>query len=807
MKISLNWLKTFINIDGKDIETLKDLLTDIGLEVEGVEEYESIPGGLKGLVVAEVMSCEPHPNADKLKVTTVNTGQGDPVQVVCGAPNVAAGQKVVFAPVGTQLYPEGHPPFSIKKAKIRGEESFGMICAEDEIGLGESHEGIIVLNDDVEIGTAVSEVYNIFNDVIFEIGLTPNRTDAHSHLGVARDLAVALNFREGKDLEVRFENPKLTLGTEQLVKVEVENPDLAPRYAGVVIKDLKVESSPEWLQNLLKAIGQKPLNNVVDVTNYILHAYGQPLHAFDLNAVGHDIKVRTLPSGTAFRTLDNEEIQLHEDDLMICNASEPMCIAGIYGGMHSGVKESTTAIFLESAYFNPVSIRKTSMRHNLRTEAAQRFEKGVDPTETVHILKLAAQMIVEIAGGKVSSTIEDVSSKSFEKQTVSLCPKKVRVSSGAPVTNEEIERILSLLDIDVDATTEKWTLQVPLYRADVTRDVDVIEEILRIYGYNNIPIPNTFKAAVPTKKGLDKDTLYRKSADFLVSNGFYEMINNSLIRSKNIEGWVEEEKLVKLLSSINVELDILRPYMHASALEVLSYNINRSQKNLKLFEYGKTYLKVEEGYEEETHLFLALTGDRLPANWITPAQKVDFYYTKGVIENLLRRIGVNYTSMIESRDYIHDYLLTYRVGKFPVASVGKVASRVTGTWSIKQDVFVADLNWDTIIKLISKSSAPKIKVTKFPSIRRDLALLLDKNIKFTDVKDIALKKGKKQLREIELFDVYEGDKIAEDKKSYAISLVFRDDQRTMSDKEVDKIIQSLIEQYTKQLNATIRGQS
>lgn len=806
MKISLNWLKTFINID-LDNESLKDLLTDIGLEAEGIESFESLPGGFKGLIVAEVLTCEPHPDADKLKVTTINTGEGEPIQVVCGAPNVAAGQKVVLAPVGATLYPQGHEPFEIKKAKIRGVASNGMLCAEDEIGLGESHAGIIVLPEDTVVGTPVSQIYNIESDSVFEIGLTPNRTDAQSHYGVARDLSAVLSFRNQQDVAIDKGTSNLDFSGVSEISVDVQDKEGAPRYAGVVIEGLKVEESPAWLQNRLKAIGLKPINNVVDATNYILHSYGQPLHAFDLSAIsGKKVIVKRATAGEKFLTLDNSEIELNEDDLMICNAEAPMCIAGVYGGANSGVKDSTTAIFLESAYFHPTSIRKTSIRHGLRTEAAQHFEKGVDPIETVEVLKIAAQLIIEIAGGKIASEIIDISSQSFEKNIVQLHPDKVRKLTGAPISNGEILQILQLLEIDADTSSDVWTLKVPLYRADVTRDVDVVEDVLRIYGYNNVPIPTSIQAAIPIKKGIDKDQLYRTSANFLAANGFYEMLNNSLTRSKNIEGWISPENQVKLLSSINVELDILRPFMHASALEVLSYNINRSQKNLKLFEYGKTYQKEGDKYVEDLHLFLIITGEKLPANWNTPAQKVDFYYLKGIAESLLSRLGIKYSALEEGADFLHEYTLTYQVGPTAVLTLGKLNPSIAKKWDIKQEVFIADFNWDKIAKLAAKSKAPKINVSRFPSIRRDLALLLDKNVKFTEVQDIALKFGKKQLREVDLFDVYEGDKIAQDKKSYAVSYIFRDDEKTMTDKDIDSIISKMIEQYSKQLNATVRGQ-
>ena len=805
MKISLNWLKTFVDID-IDNESLKNLLTDIGLEVEGVEAYESVPGGLRGLITAEVLTCLPHENADKLKVTTVSIGDGNPLQIVCGAPNVAAGQKVVLAQIGAKLYPKDGEPFEIKKSKIRGVESFGMLCAEDEIGLGKSHAGIIVLPDDTEIGRPVSDLYEVENDTIFEIGLTPNRTDAQSHWGVARDLAAVLNFRYKKNIKLKRDLSEISLTNNLPVQVEVECPELAPRYSGLVIEGLQVGSSPQWLQNRLKAIGQKPINNVVDITNYILHAYGQPLHAFDLRAVSDKIQVKTLAEGTVFKTLDGEEVTLTTDDLMICNEHEPMCIAGVYGGQKSGVRDDTQAIFLESAFFDSTAIRKTSMLHGLRTEAAMHFEKGVDPIETVHILKIAARLILEIAGGKVTSDIVDISQQDFTKNKVLLEPDRVRKLTAAPITDEEIKRILELLEIDVSVENQGWQLQVPLYRADVLREVDVIEDILRIYGYNNIPIPSAIHAAVPVKRGLERNKLYQTTANYLVSNGFYEILNNSLTRSKDVAELVEQDTLVKLLSSINVELDSLRPNMHVSTLEVLRYNINRSQKNLRLFEYGKTYKKSESQYVETLHLFLCLSGEKWKANWITPAAKVNFYDLKGLVDSILSRLGIRPSSIEEGTDALHAYKLTYQVGQKEIAIVGKLSDKEAQKWDIKQEVFVADLLWDNIYNLVKKVSVPQVEISKFPSIRRDLSLLLDKNVKFTEIQGIAKRYGKKLLRNVDLFDVYEGEKIEAGKKSYAVSFVFRDDEKTLKDKEVEQVMKILIAQFHEQLKAIVRGQ-
>ncbi|MCO5247406.1 MAG: phenylalanine--tRNA ligase subunit beta [Chitinophagales bacterium] len=805
MKISYNWLKTFVDVD-LNTEELSYLLTDIGLEVEGIEEVESVRGGLKGLVVGEVLTCEQHPDADKLKVTTVRYGEEEDVQVVCGAPNVAQGQKIVFAPVGITLYPyndEGN--FKIKKAKIRGVESLGMICAEDEIGLGESHDGIIILPESSVVGTPVSEIYQLNNDTILEIGLTPNRPDAQSHYGVARDLAVALNFRKGLDIELKKGASDIQESDKVQVNIDVIDKDLCPRYAGLVIEGLKVEESPDWLKERLHAIGINSINNVVDITNYILHSYGQPLHAFDMEKVGDTIQVKTLETGTKFRTLDDEKVELDAQDLMICNASEAMCIAGVYGGIDSGVKDSTTSIFLESAYFLPTSIRKTSMRHNMRTEAAQHFEKGIDPQSTVEILKIAARMIIDIVGGQVASKIYDVKSQEFAENKTTLEPEKVRRITGANITNEQIKQILTLLEIKVDDQSQPWQLSIPLYRADVTRDVDIIEEVLRIYSYNKIEISNRINAAIPIKKGLTKDKLYQVTSDYLAATGFYEMLNNSLTKSKNVENIIDASVQVKLLSSINAELDILRPDMLLSALDVLSYNINRSQKDLKLFEYGKVYTKNEKKYIEEDHLFLAVTGKQLPVNWNTPAQDVDFYYLKGIVESILQRLGIKHSSVEEGKSAFYDYVLTYYIGRNKIAMIGRVVKNILAQSDIKQAVFAADFYWDFIFRIAQNQSTPKVNISKYPSTRRDLAILLDKNVKFTEILNLTTQVNRKELREINLFDVYEGEKIEESKKSYAVSYVFCDDNKTMSDKEVDKIVNQLIDQYSNQLGAVIRG--
>jgi phenylalanyl-tRNA synthetase beta chain len=681
-----------------------------------------------------------------------------------------------------------------------------MICAEDEIGLGSSHDGIIILPDDIHPGTPAAKVFDVVTDVVFEIGLTPNRTDAFSHYGVARDLAAALNFRNKAGLQlVSVIADNVIPGQDNKVTVNILRPDACPRYSGLVIEGIKVAPSPLWLQERLKAIGQKPINNVVDVTNYILHSYGQPLHAFNLDAIeGKVINVGMQAPGTAFKTLDGNIIELHEDDLMINHQHGAMCIAGVYGGFDSGVNEHTKAIFLESAYFNPGFIRRTSLRHGLRTDAALHFEKGIDPAKTVEVLKIAAGMILNLAGGVITSSITDIISDLPTDHSVSLHPDKVRKLTGAPISDKEILEILKLLEIKSETSEEKWQLTVPAYRSDVTRDVDVIEDILRIYGYNNIIIPQRMTAALNIRNKKDAEQLYRTVANLLCANGFNEVLNNSLTRSKDVQGMVKETEWVRLLSSINAELDILRPCMQVSMLGVLEHNLNRSQKNLKLFEFGKTYHKKEEGYAEMQHIFLAVTGDKNAVNWKTPPDKADFYYLKGVVNMLLQRLGVKFDYEEGSLPH-YDYCLLIKSGTKELGVLGKLSAHIGKKWDIRQEVIVADLFWDTILKAAGKHTNRSISVPRFPSTRRDLALLVDKNIKFTQIKQIAEKFGKKILKEVDLFDVYEGDKIEKGKKSYAVSFIFREEERTLNDKEVDAVMTVLMNQYQQQLNAIVRG--
>ena len=818
MKISLNWLKSYINFDLSN-EELHNLLTDIGLEVESIEPYESVKGGLKGLVVGHVLEKEKHPDADKLSVCKVDVGS-EMLQIVCGAPNVAAGQKVIVALVGTKIFPTAGEPFEIKKAKIRGVESSGMICAEDEIGLGTSHEGIMILDENTEVGMLASFLFGIENDYVIEIGLTPNRTDAFSHIGVARDLAAALSFRNKTNVEVKLPTAYSILPTSKVeFNVEIENTLACPKYLGVVISDIKVTESPSWLKNRLKAIGQKPINNIVDITNFVLHEYGQPLHAFDLKEIkGNKIIVKNLPAKTKFTALDNSVIELNEEDLMICDGeSNGMCIAGVYGGLNSGVKENTTSIFLESAYFDPKTIRRTSMRHGLRTDAATHFEKGIDPNNTETVLLRAALLISEIGGGKINSEVYKIENKKFEHFQVSLQFSNIKRLTGADISKDEVKQILHLLEIKIASENETtFELLVPPYRTDVTRETDVIEDILRIYGFNNVVIPTKLNASVNFTDQFDADKLYNNTADTLVNFGFYEMMNNSITKSKYQSTLQNQssENWVRLLSSINVELDVLRNNMLFSGLESVAHNINHKNANVKLFEFGKTYhketptfptLEALEKITEKNHLSIFVSGNKSNANWNTPNRKSDFYYIKSIVDAVLSKIGITtFDALDNDLSEIFNYSLVYKKGEKVLVEFGKIHNTFTKQFDIKQEVFFADFNWDNIVSVARKVKVSYSEISKYPAVKRDLALLLDKNVKFAEVKSIAEKFGKKILRNIELFDIYEDEKIGKDNKSYAVSFTFRDDTKTLQDNDIESVMRKLMDEYQTQLNAVIR---
>jgi phenylalanyl-tRNA synthetase beta chain len=809
MRISYNWLKQFIKTDWKSEET-EILLTDLGLEVEGIDKYESLKGGLEGVVVGHVLTCVQHSNADKLKVTTVDLGDGNaPVQIVCGASNVAAGIKVPVATIGTKLYDKEGNSFEIKKGKIRGEESHGMICAEDELGIGQSHDGIMILDNAIKPGTLAKDVFNIETDEVFEIGLTPNRADAMSHYGVARDLKAGMTLK-GKNIELitpsvsSFKVDKRTLK----IDIVVENEKLTPRYCGVTISDIKVKPSPAWLQNRLKAIGLTPKNNIVDVTNYVLHELGQPLHAFDANKIkGNKVIVKTLPAGTKFTTLDDVERILHEEDLMICHADGPMCIAGVFGGKDSGVTENTQSIFLESAYFNPVSVRKTAKRHTLSTDASFRFERGVDPSITEYALKRAALLIQEVAGGEITSDIIDFYPKKIEDFQVFLNFDKATKIIGEEIPKDTIKKILVSLDIKINNISETGIgLSIPPYRVDVQREIDVIEEILRVYGYNNIKFSQKLNATISNSSRTEEYKVQNIIANQLCSLGFNEMMANSLTSPEysKLSEVIKCEFNVMMLNPLSNDLSAMRQSMLFSGLEAISYNINRRNSDLKFFEFGKTYHKLPSGYEEDKHLTMFVTGNSSNETWNQATAKSDFFLFKGYINTVLSRLGLDTktnTSPLEMDLFSEGISLT--IGKETIVEFGTVKKSILKHFDIKQEVFYADFDWDRIQKYVSN----KIKFTdipKYPEVRRDLSLLLDESVTFENIFAIAKQTEKALLKEVSLFDVYQGKNLPEGKKSYAVSFTIQDNSKTLTDTQIEKIMSKLQGNFEKQLGATLR---
>lgn len=806
MKISYNWLKQFIKTDWNSEQTAA-LLTDLGLEVEVVEKYQSVKGGLEGIVVGHVLTCEKHPDADKLKVTTVDLGNGAPIQVVCGASNVAAGQKVPVATIGTVLYDKEGNSFTIKKGKIRGQESHGMICAEDELGLGESHDGIMVLDNDLAPGTPAAKVFKIENDEVFEIGLTPNRADAMSHLGTARDLRAGL-LQNGVSVELitpSVSNFRVDMRTLK-IDVNVEAPLLAPRYCGVTISGVTVKPSPAWLQDRLKAIGINPKNNIVDVTNYVLHDLGQPLHAFDAAKINGKIHVKTVEAGTKFTTLDEVERSLHEEDLMICDEKGPLCIAGVLGGQHSGVSNHTTAIFLESAYFNPVSVRKTAKRHQISTDASFRFERGIDPSITAYALKRAALLIQEVAGGNITSEIVDINTKKIEDFSVFLNFDKVTKIIGQKIPKDTIKQILVSLDIKVNSVSEAGLgLTIPAYRVDVQREIDVIEEILRVYGYNKIDFSNKLNATVFNAPRNEDYKLQNIVGNQLNSQGFHEMMANSLTTSSYVQlsEMLKEEHNVTMLNPLSNDLATMRQSLLFSGLEAIAYNINRKNADLKLFEFGKTYHKFLSGYEEHKHLSLFLTGNKNQENWTNPQKPSDFFLFKGYVEGILSRLGIQKTLNSPAKSDVFSEGITIGTGHNVLVEFGVVKKSILKHFGIKQEVFFADFNWENVIKSIPN----KIKFTeinKYPEVRRDLALLLDQNVSYDSIYSIARQTEKSLLKNINLFDVYEGKNLPEGKKSYALSFILQDDSKTLTDAQIDKIMSKLQKNFETELGATLR---
>lgn len=817
MKLSYNWLKQYIDLD-VDPQELSPILTDIGLEVEGMEKFQSVKGGLEGVVIGEVLTCEHHSNADKLSVTTVDVGDSV-LPIVCGAPNVAKGQKVLVATVGTILY-DGDNEFKIKKSKIRGKVSEGMICAEDELGLGNSHDGIMVLGDDAPVGEPAKEYINIEEDWVYEIGLTPNRADATSHIGSARDLVAGLNWLKSGNYKLSIPSvDNFKIDNRDLdIEVTVEDTEACPRYTGVTISGITVEESPEWLKNRLNAIGVRPINNIVDITNYVLHETGQPLHAFDAaKIVGNKVAVKKLPSQTPFVTLDETERKLHVDDLMICNVEDGMCIAGVFGGAQSGVTERTTSIFLESAYFDPTHIRKTSKRHVLQTDASFRFERGADPNITVYALKRAALLIKDIAGGKISSEIKDVYPKPIDKWIVDISFDRVTRLIGKEIDKDIIVKILKDLDVEVLGTShEGLKLLIPTFKVDVKREVDIIEEILRIYGYNNIEIPEKVNSSVSLRQKPDLERIQNVVADYLVAQGFTEIMNNSLTKAAYIEksSVFNQEHSVELLNPLSSDLNIMRQTLLFGGLEVVNYNQNRKINDLKIFEFGKIYKRNlvatkatgVKNYFEEKHLAIFTTGKMNVENWNSNDIKADFFAVKGFVESIIKRLGINRKdiNMVESRSDDFAYTFNYVVNDTVVISIGEVSKKLLKAFDIKQRIYVADFNWDKVINLVPKHDITYKPISKFPAVRRDLALIVDKAVTFESLKKIAFNAERKILKEVGIFDIYQGDKIPEGKKSYALSFILLDENKTLTDKIIDKAMKRIQQALEKEVGAQLR---
>ena len=807
MKISYNWLKQFIKTDLKSEDTAA-ILTDLGLEVESIEKFESLKGRLEGVVIGHVVTCIQHTNADKLKITTVDIGTGTPIQIVCGASNVAVGQKVPVATIGTKLYDKEGAAFEIKKGKIRGEESHGMICAEDELGLGDSHDGIMILDEKLVPGTPASKVFNIETDEIFEIGLTPNRSDAMSHWGVARDLRAGLIQQSESHSELitpsvnKFKVEKRTFK----IDVTVEDAKLAPRYCGVTISEVTVKPSPEWLKNRLKAIGLTPKNNIVDVTNYVLHELGQPLHAFDAAKINGKIIVKTVASGTKFTTLDGVERNLHEEDLMICDEKGPLCIAGVFGGQNSGVSENTNTIFLESAYFNPVSVRKTAKRHTLSTDASFRFERGIDPTITEYALKRAAILIQEVAGGEITSDIIDVYQKKIEDFSVVLNYNNVSKIIGQEIPKEMIKKILVSLDIKVTSVSDSSLgLIIPAYRVDVQREIDVIEELLRVYGYNNIHFTKKLNATVSNSGRTDDYKVQNIIANQLTAIGFNEMMANSLTSPEYVKlsENLRDEFNVLILNPLSNDLAVMRQSLLFSGLEAVSYNINRRNSNLKLFEFGKSYHKLPSGYDEPKHLTLFTTGNRNEESWTNAEKPSDFFLFKGYVTTILSRLGIDKT---QNKPVVSDVFaegIAITCGTETLVELGTIKKSILKHFDIKQEVLFADFNWNVILKSLNN----KIKFTeipKYPEVRRDLALLVDEAVAFEEIYNCARQTEKSLLKDITLFDVYVGKNLPEGKKSYAVSFTIQDSSITLTDAQIEKIMSKLQSNFETQLGAQLR---
>ena len=820
MNISYNWLKQYVDFD-LSADELGAALTSIGLEVGSVEEIQSVKGGLQGLLVGRVITCDPHPNSDHMHVCTVDLGSGEPQQIVCGAPNVAAGQKVIVATLGTKLY-DGDDCITIKKSKLRGVESFGMICAEDEIGVGTSHDGIIVLPDDTPVGMSAADYYGIKSDWLIEVDITPNRADACSHYGVARDLYAWLVRNGHKTSLHRADVSAFAVDNHDMdIDVVVENAEACPRYCAVTLTDCEVKESPEWLQQRLRAIGLRPINNIVDITNYIMFAYGQPLHCFDADMIeGRKVVVKTMPEGTPFVTLDGQEHKLSDRDLAICNACEPMCIAGVFGGKGSGTYETTKNVLLESAYFNPTWIRKSARRHGLNTDASFRFERGIDPDGQIYALKEAALLVKELAGGKISMEIKDVAIKKKKAFHVDLEYRYVHDLIGKIIPVDVIKEIVTSLEMKITGETESGlSLEVPGYRVDVQRPCDVVEDILRIYGYNNVEIPTAVKSSLTVKGEEDRSNkLENLVSEQLVGCGFREIMNNSLTKAAYYDDLktYPSENLVRLLNPLSSDLNVLRQTLLFGGLESIEHNVNRKNSNLSFFEFGNCYYynkekknpeKILAAYDEEMHLGLWLTGNRVEGSWAHPDEASSIYELKAYVANILTRLGVSMGGLVVgagSNDLFSKSLsVADRNGKL-LLELGLVRKSLAVACGVEQEVFFAELNWTLLMKKTQKNAVSFKEISKYPAVSRDLALLLDKNVEFAEVERVAFASEKKLLKSVRLFDVYEGEHLEAGKKSYAVNFILQDESKTMSDKQTDAVMNKIIANLEKQLGAKLR---
>lgn len=824
MNISLSWLKDYIKTDLTAQEIAK-ILTSIGLEVGHVSEYESVKGGLAGLVIGEVKTCVAHENSDHLHVTTVDIGADETLQIVCGAPNIAQGQKVVVATIGTKLY-SGDEAFVIKRSKIRGVESFGMICSETEIGVGNSSDGIIVLPSDAVVGTLAKDYYRVETDTVIEVDITPNRSDAISHYGVARDLHAYCNTHGISSMLVRPQEAELPPSNGAIkINVKVENSDACPRYAGISLTGVTVAQSPEWLQNRLKSIGLSPINNVVDITNYLLHSFGQPLHAFDADAIeGKTIVVRNALNRESFVTLDNVQRTLTDTDLMICDAQKPICMAGIFGGLQSGVSKTTKSIFIESAYFNPVSTRKSARHHGLNTDSSFRFERGINPHDTIYVLRLAASMVVQIAGGSIASDIIDIYPKQIEDFMVDVSLKKIYSLIGQNIDTQTIENILKGLEIDILAKKSDnsvkdtvYRLKVPAYRTDVQRDIDVIEEILRIYGYDKIEISQSVKTSLSYSRKPDRHSSQNIISEQLTANGFYEIMNNSFSKSQyydNLTTYPAKHN-VSVMNALSNDLNVMRQTLLFGGLESMAYNINRQNGNLKFYEFGNCYRystdsKSEgndplDAYTQSEHLGLWITGKKLVQSWLHKEEKTSFYDLKAYMQNIFLRLGIKKLSVKEIENDIFVQALEYSTASGKrLAVAGIVSKDILKIFDIKDEVFYADILWDEALALSADRSIKFDEISKFPEVSRDLALLVDKNISFGQIESIAFATEKRLLRRVTLFDVYEGKNLEEGKKSYAVNFILQDNNKTLTDSQIDSIMCKLQKNFEQQLDAKIR---